>query len=109
MGNHEGTEPDMSTPGGTAHRAPRARVNGTRPRSGPARFTPRTRLRLGIVLAGLTQRQLADRCHMSDSRMSGIVRGRITPTMAEMKRIAKLLDKSVRWLFGAATVAAAIN
>ena len=48
------------------------------------------------VKAGLTQARLAELCGVRQCRISSIERGRVTPTLASLSRIAAALGKTVK-------------
>jgi len=63
--------------------------------------TPNMLLRLAIVRSGFTQRAVAQRARVPETRFSAITRGRIVPSEAEQKRIASALKADLHDLFPA--------
>jgi transcriptional regulator with XRE-family HTH domain len=64
---------------------------------------PNTALQIALVLSGLTQRKVARRARVDESRLSGIARGRLLPTATEQRRIARVLNMPVEELFSPST------
>lgn len=56
-------------------------------------------LKFAIVLAGLTQVQLAKAAGISPAKLSRIIGGHVCPTNAERKNIAKVLRAREKELF----------
>lgn len=54
----------------------------------------RYELKTAIIRSGIAQYELASRIHISETRLSRIVAGRIQPTHEECRRLAKLLRVS---------------
>lgn len=61
---------------------------------------PNAALRNAIFLSRRTQRDIANRTRIRESRLSQIVRGWITATEAEQKALAKTLKLPIDHLFG---------
>src|SRR5262245_16715562 len=75
------------------------------PRRGPRRLTAGIRARVAQVKAALaildlTQRKAALEARVAETRFSDIMRGRVTPTVKEQQRIARVLQVSMETLFG---------
>lgn len=60
---------------------------------------PNVALRVAIAASGETQRAIAARARVPETRFSAIARGRIVPSVAEQKRIARTLASTVDRLF----------
>jgi transcriptional regulator with XRE-family HTH domain len=56
-------------------------------------------LKLAIVARNLTQRRVAKRAHIEETRFSRIVRGHVAPLPREQKAIARVLQRPVEELF----------
>lgn len=61
---------------------------------------PRARLRDAIFRSRRTQKDIAEAVGITPAEMSKIVHGRVNPTEAEEKAIAKVLRQPVGELFG---------
>jgi len=60
----------------------------------------RLRLKLAILAAGKTQRQIAaESLHISENRLSEIVRGWVTPDADEKAMLAQVLGQPIEVLF----------
>lgn len=57
-------------------------------------------LKQAILDSGVKQFSIAHQASMTERKLSGIVTGRLAPTSAEKKALAKILKKSVKELFG---------
>lgn len=60
------------------------------------------RLAVALAVSDVTQRQIADRCGLTEDTVSRIVLGRRAPTDEQRKAIAKVLGVPVGELFGVA-------
>lgn len=56
-------------------------------------------LKMAIVGSRLNQREVSDRVHIPEGRLSAIIHYRQTPTDAERKALAKCLKQSINTLF----------
>jgi transcriptional regulator with XRE-family HTH domain len=67
--------------------------------------TPNTTLRIAIAATGETQRAIAKRARIPETRFSAIARGRLNPNSKEQSRIARALNTTVDHLFPVAVTA----
>lgn len=56
-------------------------------------------LKLSILSAGWTQRQLSDATGIPETRLSDLARGRATPSLREREVLARALGKPAETLF----------
>lgn len=63
------------------------------------RPTPNLALKLAIVESGVSQRVIAKRTRIPETKLSHFVRGRLVPTDKEIDRLARALNKPVDALF----------
>lgn len=59
-------------------------------------------LKTAIIAAGTSQIEVAQKTHIHESRLSKIIRGYLSASDDEKRRIARVLRKSVDELFGVA-------
>ena len=57
------------------------------------------RLKIKILESGLSQVEVADAVRLSETKFSRIVRGRVHPSEAEKKKIARILKCEVSDIF----------
>lgn len=63
------------------------------------KLTPNVALKVAIVESGKTQRVIARRARVPESKLSHFVRGRIVPTEKEQAAIAKAIGRPAHELF----------
>lgn len=61
--------------------------------------TPNITIKVAIVTAQQTSKAVAKRAKIPETRFSAIVNGRIVPSVAEQKRIARALNTTTDHLF----------
>jgi putative transcriptional regulator len=59
-----------------------------------------TKLKIAMVENDMTQRELAEKAGISETSMSGLVRGRTSPSIEVALKLAYVLEKSVEELWG---------
>jgi putative transcriptional regulator len=59
-----------------------------------------TKLKIAMVEKDLTQRDLSEKAGISETSISGLVRGRTSPSIEVALKLAHVLEKSVEELWG---------